>query len=95
MSITVHIPTPLRRLTGGLAVVEVDAKNIGQLIERLDAAHPGLKTRLCNASGRLRRFVSVLVDGQDAHHLDGLQTPLEAGAQISILPSVIAQRRTA
>ena len=88
MSVTVRIPTPLRKITAEQAVVASDGGNLLECIEALEAAYPGLKERLCDETGELRRFVNVYVNGEDVRFLQGLQTALKAGDEISIVPAV-------
>lgn len=84
----VRIPTPLRRLTDGQAVVTVDGGDLRTVIANLDAAHPGLGERLLDDEGRLRRFVNVFVRDEDVRFLDGLDTTIGEDETISIIPAV-------
>ncbi|MHB8574294.1 MAG: ubiquitin-like small modifier protein 1 [Dehalococcoidia bacterium] len=88
MSVTVKIPTPLRRLTREQDVVQSEGSFLGECITRLDGTYPGLKERLCDDQGDLRRFVNVYVNGEDVRFLSGLQTPLKQGDEVSIVPAV-------
>ncbi len=88
MSIKVRIPAPLRTLTRGEGVVEVSSESIGDAIAKLEAAFPGIKERLCEETGEIRRFVNIYVNGEDVRFLDGLGTTLSAGDEISIVPAV-------
>lgn len=92
MAITVRIPTPLRKLTKEQDTVTVDPPEadgtLAQLIDALEQQYPGLKERLCDETGELRRFVNVYVNGDDVRFLSGLQTAVEAGAEVSIVPAV-------
>ena len=88
MSVTVRIPTPLRRLTGGQDKVEAEGQNLGEVIASLESEYPGIKARLCDDSGELRTFVNVYVDGEDVRFLDGLTTETASGNEISIVPAV-------
>lgn len=88
MSVKVRIPTQLRNLTGGTAEVAVEAGTIGEVLKALDAAHPGLAERLLDDAGRLRRFVNVFVDEEDVRFLAGMDTSVEEGQTISIVPAV-------
>jgi molybdopterin synthase sulfur carrier subunit len=88
MPIKVLIPTPLRNLTGNAAEVSVEAANVGALIQALDAAHPGLKERLCDEAGKLRRFVNVYLNEEDIRFLQGEATALKAGDEVSIVPAI-------
>lgn len=88
MSVTVRVPTALRALTSGSAQVAVDAVTVGDALDALEVAHPGFRGRLFDDAGNLRRFVNVFVADEDIRFLDGLGTPVAAGATISIIPAV-------
>ena len=88
MSISVRIPTPLRKLTDGADEVSVEATNVGELIDNLEAAHAGLKDRLCDEAGEIRRFVNVYVNDEDVRFLQGKETKLSDGDQVSIVPAI-------
>ena len=88
MSVTVRIPTPLRKLTNELDVVSGDGGTLLACIDSLEQQYPGLKERLCDEGGELRRFVNVYVNGEDVRFQQGLQTPLNAGDEVSIVPAV-------
>jgi len=88
MTVTVRIPTPLRRMTKGESKVEMDSSNLGDLVEKLDGAYPGFKERLVDENGELRYFVNIYVDGEDVRFLDGLGTAIASGAEVSIVPAV-------
>ena len=88
MSATIRIPTPLRTATGGIATVEVDGATVGEALAALEQAHPGVSERLLDDSGRLRRFVNVFVNDEDVRFQQGLDTPVQPGATVSIIPAV-------
>lgn len=89
MAITVRIPTPLRKLTNEQdAIVAEHNGTLAELIDLLERDFPGLKERLCDETGELRRFVNVYINGEDVRFLSGLATALEAGAEVSIVPAV-------
>ena len=89
MPVKVHIPTPLRKLTNEQDIVQAnEAGTLAQLIDALEGQFPGLRERLCDETGELRRFVNVYVNGEDVRFLSGLQTPINAGAEVSIVPAV-------
>jgi molybdopterin converting factor small subunit len=89
MSVTVRIPTILRTLTGGDAEVDVDgADTLQAVIDKLEADHPGLRTRVLDDDGKLRRFVNVYVNDDDVRFASGLETPTPDGASVSIIPAV-------
>lgn len=88
MSVHVKIPTQLRTLTDGSDEVPVDGATVAEVIEDLEARHPGMRQRLLDESGGLRRFVNVYVEDEDVRFLDGITTPVPDGAKISIIPAV-------
>lgn len=88
MSVTVRIPTPLRKLTGGADEVSIEAANVGAMIDSLEAAHPGLKERLCDDAGEIRRFVNVYVNDEDVRFLGGRDTELKDADEVSIVPAI-------
>lgn len=88
MSVTVRIPTPLRTVTGGVSEVGVDAASVREMISALDAKHPGIRARICEDTGEVRRFVNVFVGDEDIRFLQGLDTPLPEGVSVSIIPAV-------
>ena len=90
--IKVRIPTPLRPLTKGQGEVEIAAASILDLIENLNTAHPGIKARLCDDSGELRRFVNIYVNEEDIRFLKGKDTSLKAGDEVSIVPAIAGGR---
>jgi molybdopterin synthase sulfur carrier subunit len=85
--ITVRIPTPLRTLTGGNEQVEVNGATLREVIETLEKQHPGIRDRLLDEKG-VRRFVNIYVGDEDVRFLDGLETKLAAGTEISIVPAI-------
>lgn len=86
--VSVRVPTQLRNLTGGQSEVAVEASTVGEALEALDAAHPGLGERIFDDSGELRRFVNVFVADEDVRFQQGLGTPVQGGQTISIVPAV-------
>lgn len=88
MAITVRIPTPLRRLTQNLAEVAAEGADIAGIIENLEANYPGMKERLCDEAGNIRRFVNVYINDEDIRFLEGQATPVADGAEISIIPAI-------
>ena len=88
MSVTVRVPTTFRPLAGGASEVQVEAGTLGEVLGRLDAAHPGFKDRLFDDNGDLRRFVNLFVADEDVRYLQGLDTPVPDGETVSILPAV-------
>ena len=88
MAAKVRIPAPLRKLTKDLAVVEADGADVLALLSSLDKSYPGLKERVCDESGQIRRFINVFVNGEDIRFKDGPKTKVAAGAEVSIVPAI-------
>ena len=88
MAVIVRIPTPLRRLTQNLAEVETEGADIESIIENLEASYPGMKERLCDEGGNIRRFVNIYLNDEDIRFLDGKETAVADGAEISIIPAI-------
>ena len=85
---SVLIPTPLRKLTAELESVSAAGANIGELIDNLDKAYPGLKDRLCDEAGNVRRFVNIYVNGEDIRFLEEKGTVVKDSDEISIVPAI-------
>ena len=88
MAIKVRIPTPLQKLTNNQGEVSCEAKNINELLAFLEKQYPGIQERLCDAEGKLRRFVNVYVNEEDIRFLQGQDTALKSGDDISIIPAI-------
>lgn len=87
MAVIVRIPTPLRSLTAGQEQVSAEGATVRAVIEHLEGAHPGLRDRLLDEKG-IRRFVNVYLGDEDVRFLEGLDTPLAAGDELSIIPAI-------
>lgn len=88
MAINVRIPTPLRKLTQEKDVVQGAGSTLAEMIDGLEKEFPGLKDRLCDESGELRRFVNVYINGEDVRFQQGLETVLKGNEEVSIVPAV-------
>jgi molybdopterin synthase sulfur carrier subunit len=86
--IKVRIPTPLRPLTKNQGEVEAIGANIAEIIENLNSSYSGLKDRLCDEKGELRRFVNIYVNEEDIRFLKGRDTVLKDGDEVSIVPAI-------
>jgi molybdopterin synthase sulfur carrier subunit len=84
----VRIPTPLRKFTGGQESVEAAGNTIGAVLADLEKNHPGLRDRICDADGSVRRFVNLYVNGDDIRFLDNLSSAVKDGDEISIVPAI-------
>jgi molybdopterin synthase sulfur carrier subunit len=85
---SVLIPTPLRKLTNDLDLVQAAGSNVGELLDNLDRAFPGLKERVCDEQGNVRRFVNVFVNGEDIRFLEEKATPVKEADEVSIVPAI-------
>ncbi len=88
MGIIVRIPNPLRNLTGGEETVQASGATVGDIIEDLERNHPGIKERLCDESGEVRRFVNFFLNQEDIRFKDGKGTALQDGDELSIIPAI-------
>ena len=88
MSISVRVPTILRPYTQGASEVSVEGSTLSEVLESLDTSYPGIKGRVLDDSGELRRFVNVYVDNDDVRFAEGLATSIKDGGQVSIIPAV-------
>lgn len=84
----VRIPTPLRKLTGDQEVVAASGSNITEILADLDTKFPGLKERLCDESGAVRRFVNIFINDEDIRFLEESATPVKDTDEISIVPAI-------
>jgi molybdopterin synthase sulfur carrier subunit len=90
--VQVKIPTPLRKYTAGAGGVEAQGDTVAALLNDLERRHPGLKERVCDEGGQVRRFVNIFVNGEDIRFLNHLDTPLKAGDEVSIVPAIAGGR---
>ena len=88
MPTNIRIPTPLRKLTGEQEVVQADGATVGELLQSLDSTYPGLKDRICDEEGNVRRFVNVYLNDEDIRFLDEKSTAVKDGDEISIVPAI-------
>ena len=84
----VRIPTPLRKYTGGAEAVQADGATVAALVADLDKRHPGIRDRICDESGAVRRFVNIFVNGEDIRFLQNLDSAVKAGDEVSIVPAI-------
>ena len=88
MAVKVRIPSPLQKLTNNQSEVSCDVKNINEMLASLEKQYPGIKERLCDAEGKLRRFVNVYVNEEDIRFMQGQDTTLKSGDDVSIIPAI-------
>ena len=92
MPVTVKIPTPLQKLTKDQAEVKVNGANVKEMIEDLEKNFPGIKERICDEKGKLRKFINVYVNEEDIRFLQMDATPLKDGDDVSIIPAIAGGR---
>jgi sulfur-carrier protein len=88
MSVRVRVPTPLRKYTQGADEVTGQGSTVKALVDDLEKSFPGIKERICDETGKVRRFVNVYVNGDDIRFLQNLETNLKEGDNISIVPAI-------
>ena len=88
MEIAVRIPAPLKKLAGEQDVIKSEGETVGEVLRWLTDTYPGLKERLRDEKGEVRRFVNIYVNNEDIRFIQNLQTPLREGDQISIIPAI-------
>ena len=88
MAVKVLIPTPLQKFTNNQATLECSGSDVNELIEALELSCPGIKERLCDENGKPRRFLNFYVNSEDIRFLEGTETPLKDGDEVSIVPAV-------
>ena len=88
MSVSVRIPTILRTYTGGESEVSAEGESLAAVLDDLDARYPGIRGRVLDEAGQLRRFVNVYVGNDDVRFLQDLETPTPDGTQVSVIPAV-------
>lgn len=92
MALTVRIPGPLRRLTGGSAEVAVEGSTVQEALTNLDTSYPGFRDRLYDDQGKLRQFINIYVNDSDIRFGQGLDTPVSERDELSIVPAVAGGR---
>lgn len=88
MAIQVRIPTPLRRFTGGAEEVPASGATVSAVVNDLERQFGGIKERLCDEEGRVRRFVNIYLNGDDIRFLNNLDTAVKDGDELSIVPAI-------
>ena len=88
MSVRVRVPTPLRKFTQGADEVDAQGDTVKSLVDNLEHQYPGIKERICDEKGKVRRFVNVYVNGDDIRFLQNLETTVTSGDNISIVPAI-------
>ncbi len=92
MAIKVKIPTPLQKLTKNQTEIQANGTNIKELIDDLENNFPGIKGRICDEAGKVRRFINIYVNEEDIRFLQRDETPLKDGDEVSIIPAIAGGR---
>jgi sulfur-carrier protein len=92
MPVTVRIPTPLRSITKGIAEVPAKGETVDDVMQDLERQYPGLRERLVDEKGELRRFINLYVNEEDVRFLQGRTTALKDGDTVSIVPAIAGGR---
>ncbi|MBI5885102.1 MAG: MoaD/ThiS family protein [Deltaproteobacteria bacterium] len=92
MAVKVRIPTPLRKLTNGADEVAAEGANINEIINNLEKSYPGLKERICEPDGKLRRFVNLYLNDEDIRFKENMETRLKDNDEVSIIPAIAGGR---
>ena len=93
MAIKVRIPSPLQKLTKNQAEVQCDGADIKELVANLERSYPGIKDRICDETGKVRRFVNIYVNDEDIRFLKREATPIKEGDEVSIVPAIAGGAR--
>ncbi|MEC9352596.1 MAG: ubiquitin-like small modifier protein 1 [Planctomycetota bacterium] len=88
MAATIRIPTPLRKFTAGNSEVEVEGGTVREIFDHVENSHGGLKEKIFDDAGEIRRFINVFVNGEDVRHAEGLDTPVKDGDEVSVVPAI-------
>jgi molybdopterin synthase sulfur carrier subunit len=88
VSVSVRVPTILRTYTGGVSEVTAEGATLAEVLDSLETSYTGIRGRILDDDGKLRRFVNVYVGNDDVRFLDDLATPTPEGTQISVIPAV-------
>ncbi|MFU8804634.1 MAG: ubiquitin-like small modifier protein 1 [Bradymonadaceae bacterium] len=88
MTVSIRIPTPLRKFTAGQESVQVEGSTVGEALENLTGTHPDLRTKIFGDDGKVRRFVNIFANEEDIRFQEKLDTPLNEGDEVSIIPAI-------
>jgi molybdopterin synthase sulfur carrier subunit len=88
MAVMVRIPTPLRKLTGGKAELEAEGRTVREVFDHIERMHEGIQRKIFDEGGELRRFINVFVNGEDVRQRGGVETPVKAGDEVSVVPAI-------
>ena len=89
---TIRIPSPLRRYTNSQSKVETNGGNVGELLNNLEAQYPGIKSKLCDDNGNIKRYVNIFINDEEIRTLQGSETPVGEKDEVSIIPAMAGGR---
>ena len=92
MPVLVRIPTPLQRYTKNQSEVEVEGRTVQEVIDHLDQSFPGVRERLCDDQGAIRRFINLYLNEEDIRFMDGEKTGVKDGDELAIIPAIAGGR---
>ncbi len=92
MAVNIKIPASLRKFVGGKDTVAVEGENVREALDGLETAHPGIKAKLCDDNGNVRRFINIYANAEDIRFLENLDTSLAEGAEVQIVPAIAGGR---
>lgn len=92
MATKVRIPAPLRKLTKDQAVVESNGSTVEEILSDLEKNYPGIKERICDETGQIRRFINIFLNGEDIRFKEGAKTKISGDSEISIIPAIAGGR---
>jgi len=88
MSVQIKIPASLRKFVANQDTVAVDGVDVRQALDALESKHPGIKSKLCDDTGNVRRFINIYANSEDIRFLENLETRLAEGAELQIVPAI-------
>ena len=88
MAVSVRIPTPLRKFTDGKSEVEVQGTTVTEVVESLEVNFPGIKEKLCDETGKLRKFLNIYLNDEDIRFMDALETEVRDGDSLALIPAI-------
>ncbi|MBI4606679.1 MAG: MoaD/ThiS family protein [Planctomycetes bacterium] len=88
MSVVLRIPTPLRKYTGGKAEVQAEGVSVREVFDNVETVHRGVKEKVFDESGSIRRFINVFINGEDVRYMQGPETKVKPGDELSIVPAI-------
>lgn len=92
MPVKVKIPSPLQKITDNHSEVEIEASSVVELLDNLDTKYKGIKERICEGDGKIRRFINIYVNNEDVRFLEEEKTKLKHGDEVSIIPAIAGGR---